>query len=65
MGPDDAARVGTRHPVTSGHGAAAIPPWAVLHLGYRSLNFNYSADNSSLGFNVHMKGPLLVASFWF
>jgi hypothetical protein len=36
-----------------------------LHLGYRSLNFNYSADNSNLGFDVHMRGPLFAATFKF
>jgi hypothetical protein len=42
----------------------ALKPWATLRLGYRSLNFDYTAA-SSLGFNVHMKGPLLAASFCF
>jgi hypothetical protein len=42
-----------------------LKPWVSLHLGYRSLNFVYSAENSALGFNVHMKGPLFGASFQF
>ena len=42
----------------------AWKPWATMRLGYRSLNFDYTAENS-LGFNVHMKGPILAASFRF
>jgi hypothetical protein len=42
----------------------ALKPWATLLLGYRSLNFDYTAA-SSVGFNVHMKGPLLAANFRF
>jgi hypothetical protein len=41
-------------------------PWINLHLGYRSLNFNYTASGGlDLGFNVHMKGPILAATFKF
>jgi hypothetical protein len=41
-------------------------PWIDLHLGYRSMNFNYTASGGlDLGFNVHMKGPLLGATFKF
>ncbi len=41
-------------------------PWLNLHLGYRSLNFNYTASGGfDLGFNVHMKGPILAATFRF
>jgi hypothetical protein len=36
-----------------------------LHLGYRSLNFTYSANNSALGFNVHMRGPIIAGTFHF
>ena len=36
-----------------------------FHLGYRSLNFNYQASGSNLGFNVHMKGPILAATLSF
>jgi hypothetical protein len=43
----------------------ALKPWATLRLGYRSLNFNYQASDSNLGFNVHMKGPILAATFRF
>jgi hypothetical protein len=40
--------------------------WINLHLGYRSLNFDYSASGGfDLGFNVHMKGPILAATFKF
>jgi hypothetical protein len=42
----------------------ALKSWATLRLGYRSLNFNYTAADS-LGFNVHMKGPILAATFRF
>ena len=41
-------------------------PWLNLHLGYRSLNFNYTAGGGrGLGFEVHMKGPILAATFRF
>jgi hypothetical protein len=41
-------------------------PWINLHLGYRSLNFDYTASSGfNLGFNVHMKGPILAATFKF
>lgn len=40
-------------------------PWLNLRLGYRSLNFNYQGSDSYLGFNVHMKGPILAATFRF
>jgi hypothetical protein len=40
--------------------------WIDLHLGYRSLNFDYTASGGlDLGFNVHMKGPILGATFKF
>jgi len=39
--------------------------WINLHLGYRSLNFNYDASNSNLGFNIHMKGPIFAGTFRF
>jgi hypothetical protein len=42
----------------------ALKPWVALRLAYRSLNFNYTAANS-IGFNVHLKGPLLAATFRF
>lgn len=42
----------------------ALKSWATLRLGYRSLNFNYSAADS-IGFNVHMKGPILAATLRF
>jgi hypothetical protein len=41
-------------------------PWIDLHLGYRSLNFNYTASGGfDLGYNVHIKGPILGATFKF
>jgi len=41
-------------------------PWLDLQLGYRSVNFNYTASGGlDLGFNTHMKGPVLAASFKF
>ena len=43
----------------------ALNSWINLRLGYRSLNFNYQASGSKLGFNVHMKGPILAATLSF
>jgi hypothetical protein len=43
----------------------AISSWINLHLGYRTLNFNYSASDSNLGFNVHMRGPIFAGTFRF
>jgi hypothetical protein len=40
-------------------------PWLNLHLGYRSLNFNYQASGRNLGFDVHMRGPIIACSFRF
>ena len=40
------------------------PSWN-LHLGYRSLNFSYSAENSALGFDAHLRGPFFAATFRF
>jgi len=43
-----------------------VKPWIDFHLGYRSVNFNYQASGGfDLGFNVHMKGPMLNATFKF
>jgi hypothetical protein len=41
-----------------------LKPGIMLHLGYRSLNFNYQARDS-LGFNEHMRGPIIAATFRF
>ena len=41
-------------------------PWLNLHLGYRSLNFNYQASGrKNSGFNVHMRGPIIAGTFRF
>jgi hypothetical protein len=40
-------------------------PWLNLRLGYRSLNFNYQASGRRLGYDIHMKGPILAATFRF
>ena len=40
-------------------------PWLDLHVGYRSLNVNYSASKIPLGFNVHEKGPIIGATLRF
>jgi hypothetical protein len=41
-------------------------PWINLRLGYRSLNFAYEPDSAfNTGFNVHMKGPIVAATFRF
>jgi hypothetical protein len=36
-----------------------------LHLGYRSLNFNYQASDSNLGFIAHLRGPFLAGTYHF
>src|ERR1700738_844738 len=36
-------------------------PWLNLHLGYRSLNFNYQASDRNLGFDAHTRGRSLPA----
>jgi hypothetical protein len=43
----------------------ALNSWINLRIGYRSLNFNYSASDSNLGFNVHMRGPIFAGTFRF
>jgi hypothetical protein len=43
----------------------ALNSWINLHLGYRSLNFSYSASDSNLGFDVHMRGPIFAGTFRF
>ncbi len=43
----------------------ALKPWAALRLGYRSLNFDYSTSIGSVGFDIHMKGPIFAATFRF
>lgn len=40
-------------------------PWLNIQLGYRSLNFNFQASDSNLGFNVHMRGPIIAGTFRF
>jgi hypothetical protein len=36
-----------------------LKPWVALRLGYRSLNV--TASGNDLGYNIHMKGPILGA----
>jgi hypothetical protein len=43
----------------------ALNSWISLRVGYRSLNFNYSASDSNLGFNVHMRGAIFAGTFQF
>jgi hypothetical protein len=43
----------------------ALKPWVSLRVGYVSLNFDYSANSLPVGFDVHIKGPILLASFRF
>jgi hypothetical protein len=43
----------------------ALNSWINLHVGYRSLNFNYTNSNGNLGFDVHMRGPLFAGTFRF
>jgi hypothetical protein len=41
-------------------------PWVNVHLGYRTLNFSYTASGGfNLGYDVHLRGPLLAATFKF
>jgi hypothetical protein len=42
-----------------------LKPWVSLRVGYVSLNFDYSAASLPIGFDVHIKGPILLASFRF
>jgi len=42
----------------------AIDPGIDVHVGYRSLNVNYSTGDGR-GFNADMKGPLIAATFRF
>jgi len=61
-----------------GFGLAAHTDWQVvgtidyalrstidLHLGYRSLNVNYSLNNRPVGFNVNLNGPIIAGTFRF
>ena len=41
----------------------ALKPWVSLRLGYRSLNV--TTGGGTLGFDVHMKGPILAADLRF
>jgi hypothetical protein len=41
----------------------AAQSWVDLHVGFRSLNFNYSLPRSNL--NVNMYGPIIAATFRF
>jgi hypothetical protein len=36
-----------------------------LHLGYRSLNVNYSLNNRPAGFDVNLNGPIIAGTFRF
>jgi hypothetical protein len=61
-----------------GFGLAAHTDWQVvgtidyalrstidLHLGYRSLNVNYSLSNRPVGFNLNLNGPIIAGTFHF
>jgi hypothetical protein len=61
-----------------GFGLAAHTDWQVLgtidyalrstidlHLGYRSLNVNYSLNNRPAGFDVNLNGPIIAGTFRF
>ena len=39
--------------------------WINLRAGYRSLNFNYTTEVGSIGFNIHMRGPIFAGTFRF
>jgi hypothetical protein len=40
-----------------------LKPWVALRVGYRTLNV--TASGSDLGYNVHLRGPILGATFRF
>ena len=42
-----------------------MKPWMDMQIGYRSLNVSYTANEKPIGFNAHMKGPLLAATIRF
>jgi hypothetical protein len=43
----------------------AVRPWIDLHLGYRSLNVNYSLSNRPVGFDENLNGPIAAGTFRF
>jgi hypothetical protein len=43
----------------------ALKPRLSLRVGYVSLNFDYSASSLPIGFDVRIKGPILLTSFRF
>lgn len=43
----------------------ALNSWLDLRAGYRSLNVSYTAKRRPVGFNVHMKGPIIGATLRF
>jgi hypothetical protein len=43
----------------------ALNSWISLRAGYRTLNFNYTTEIGSVGFNVHMRGPIFAGTFRF
>jgi hypothetical protein len=43
----------------------ALNSWLSIPAGYRSLNFNYSASDSNLGFNVQTRGPIFAGTLRF
>jgi hypothetical protein len=40
-------------------------PWLNIQLGYRSLNFSITGSEGNFGFNVHMRGPIILGTFRF
>jgi hypothetical protein len=43
----------------------ALNSWINLHLGYRSVNFDYNTNVGNIGFNVHLRGPIIAGTFRF
>jgi hypothetical protein len=43
----------------------ALNSWLDLRAGYRSLNVDYTAKRRPVGFDVHMKGPIIAATLRF
>jgi hypothetical protein len=40
-------------------------PWIDLHLGYRSLNVDYTTSKHDVGFDLNMDGPIIAATLRF
>jgi hypothetical protein len=43
----------------------ALNSWIDLHLGYRSLNFDFTNSTGAVGFDIHLRGPIFAGTFRF